>query len=395
MAACWILAKPCALLLGEPRLAEYLTLFAIDLPIFAVANCHRSILIGKGKYAERAISSAGRWIARLALILLLVELGLSLSGAILAMIGASLVELAIARYYIRPSWSRGKGPFLSLWNYAVPIFLATVFLRFINMDLFFLKGLGASAAQAGIYGAAQNVSSIMPGIFAASFSPLLLSTTLQVLRKEDLTAAGTLGRNTIRTVLVMCPIAAAAAAASNEMAVLLFGAQFAGAGPLIAILAFAGLGMMMINLLSSVLIAWGKPAWPLIIAVPLLPLAIAGHLFAIPRFGPEGAASVTVIVTGLGGLASVMAVKKLLKIELPVVTLVRTLLLSGMAYASIRICPTHGPAIIIRIMIVLVLILAGFIALGEFRNNEIKFFWVFIRQALSRRLPAKVASDEA
>lgn len=124
-------------------------------------------------------------------------------------------------------------------------------------------------------------------------------------------------------------------------------------------------------------------------------MAIAGHLFAIPRFGPEGAASVTVIVTGLGGLASVMAVKKLLKIELPVVTLVRTLLLSGMAYASVRICPTHGPAIIIRIMIVLVLILAGFIALGEFRNNEIKFFWVFIRQALSRRLPAKVASDEA
>ena len=126
MAACWILAKPCALLLGEPRLAEYLTLFAIDLPIFAVANCHRSILIGKGKYAERAISSAGRWIARLALILLLVELGLSLSGAILGMIGASVVELAIARYYIRPSWSWKKGIHVPLWSYAVPIFLATL-----------------------------------------------------------------------------------------------------------------------------------------------------------------------------------------------------------------------------------------------------------------------------
>ena len=332
MAGCWILAKPCALLLGEPELAAYLTLFAVDLPIFAFANCHRSILIGRGKYTERAMVSVGRWIARLVLIILLVELGLSVTGAILGMIGASVVELAIARYYIRPPWSWKKGIPVSLWGYAVPIFLATLVLRFMSMDLFFLKGLGASAAQAGIYGASQNVSFVMPGVFAASFSPLLLSTIVRVLREGDLAAARTLGRNAIRIVLALCPVAAIAAAESNEIAILLFGAQFADAGPLISILVFAGLAMMMINLLGSVLIAWGKPFWPLNIAAPLLPMAIAGHLFAIPRFGPTGAALVTAMVTGLGGLVSMITVKRLLKIDLPVVTLVRALLLSGMAY---------------------------------------------------------------
>ena len=126
MAGCWVLAKPCARLLGEPELAAYLTLFAIDLPIFALANCYRSILIGRGKYTERAIVSAGRWITRLVLIIVLVELGLSVTGAILGMIGASVVELAIARYYIRPPWSWKKGIPVSLWGYAVPIFLTTL-----------------------------------------------------------------------------------------------------------------------------------------------------------------------------------------------------------------------------------------------------------------------------
>jgi O-antigen/teichoic acid export membrane protein len=384
MAGFWVLAKPCARLLGEPELAAYLTLFAIDLPIYAFANCYRSIMIGRGKYSERAVVSVGRWITRLVLIIFLVELGLSVTGAILGMIGASVVELAIARYYIRPPWSWRKGIHVPLWGYAVPIFLATLVLRFLSMDLYFLKGLGASAAQAGIYGAAQNVAFVMPGVFAASFSPLLLSTIVRVLHEGDLAAARTLGRNAIRFVMALCPIAAIAAAESNEIALLLFGTRFADAGPLISILVFAGLAMMMINLLGSVLVAWGKPLWPLSIAAPLLPVAIAGYLFVIPRYGPTGAASVTATVTGLGSLVSIIAVKYLLKIDLPAVTLIRALLLSGVAYPLVYFWPMHGPVIIVKIAVALVSVLAAYVALGEFKRHEITFFWTIIRRRLAR-----------
>lgn len=389
MVSCWILAKPCAMLLGEPKLAACLALFAIDIPIFALVNCHRSLLVGRGRYTERAMVSAGRWIARLVLIILLVELGFSLTGAILALIGASLVELSIARYHIRPAWAAKSESPVALWGYAVPIFLATLSLRFMNMDLLFLKGLGASAAQAGIYGASQNVSFIMPGVFAAAFSPLLLSTIVGMRQKGDLAEAGILGRNAIRIVIAMCPLAAVAAAESSEIALLLFGPQFAGASRLISILVFAGLALMMINLLGSVLIAWEKPSWPLKIAAPLIPVAIAGHLLAIPRFGPEGAAYVTAIVTGLGGLVSVMAVKRLLGIKLPFVTLVRSLLLSGMAFVLVHFWPAHGLAAIAEIAAAVVLVLAGFVVLGELKQNEIRFFLEMIRRILTGRLPEK------
>jgi O-antigen/teichoic acid export membrane protein len=384
MLGCWILAKPLAAALSEPKLAVYFALFALDLPIFALAQCHRSILIGKGKYAERARMSAGRWIARLALIILLVELGLSVSGAILGSIGASLVELAIARYYIRPAWKTSKAAPFSLWDYAVPIFLATMCLRLMNLSLFLLKMLGASAAQVGIYGAAQNVSFVMPGIFAVSLSPLLLSTLTRVMRENNLPAARVLGRNSLRAVVVALPLAAVASAASDEIAVLLFGAPFSAAGSLMAVLVFAGLAMMLINLLNAVLIACGSPIWTLKLAAPLLPLAIAGHLFAIPRFGPMGAAAVTVIVACIGAFAGLIAVWKRIRISLPLSSLLRAFVLSAAVYPLMYFWHTPGFAVIGKMAVGLLLVLGGFVALGEFSKNEIQFFRSIIVHALSK-----------
>ena len=298
------------------------------------------------------------------------------------MLGAAVVELAIARYHVRPAWSRKTDVPVTLWGYAVPTFLASMSLRLMNVDLFFLKSLGASAALAGIYGASQNVAFIMPGVFAISFSPLLLSTILKVRRDEDPEAARTLGRNAVRFVLCMIPVASVAAAASDEIAVLLFGAHFRDAGPLMSVLVFAGLAMMMINLMNSVLIAWGKPSWPIRIAAPLLPLAIAGHLLAIPRFGPPGAAWVTATVTGLGGLSGLIAVLRLLGIGLPVATLVRALLLSGLAAAAAFLWPAQGLAGVLEGAAALLLVLAGFLALGEFRLAEIRFFQTLVRGLL-------------
>ena len=382
-AVCCALAKPFAALLGEPGLATYFTLFALDIPIFGLAHCHRSILIGRGKYTERARMGAGRWIARLVLVIVLVELGLSLSGAILGMIGATMVELAIARYFVRPTWSGRVAVPPSLWGYAVPIFVAALILRFFDMGLLLLKMLGASAAQAGVYGAAQNLAFVMPGLFAASFSPLLLSTITRVLREGNIPAATTLGRNALRAVIAFLPLAVVAAVSSNEIAVLLFGIQFAGAGPLISILIFAGFSLMIINLVSAILIAFAKPAWTLKLVAPLLPIAIVCHFLAIPRFGSIGAASVTACVTGFGALCAVIIGWKLLKIDLPVSTILRTVLISGTAYALVPLWPVTGLAVVLKIAVALVCISGGYFLLGEFQHNEITFLWSSIRRPRS------------
>jgi O-antigen/teichoic acid export membrane protein len=382
LAVCWMSAKPLAALLGEPRLAGCFALFALDIPIFSLAHCHRSLLVGRGRYTERAKASAGRWIARLLLILFLVQIGLSLQGAILGNIGASLAELVLARCYIRPSWKERMPSSAALWNYAIPIFLGAIALRFMGLGLFLLKMLGASAAQAGIYGAAQNISFVMPGILAVSISPLLLSTVSRVLRDKDLDAARLISRNAIRAVIAALPFAAMAAAASDAITVLLFGRHFAGSGPLMEILVFAGISMILINLQNAILIASGNPSWILKLTAPLLPLAVAGHLLAIPVWGPAGAASITAAVTCLGALIGLIAVRRRLGVPLPMTTLIRALLLSGTTYALLHIWPASGLALLAQMAAVTLLIAGGFILLGELQRNEVRFLRSVLLQAL-------------
>jgi O-antigen/teichoic acid export membrane protein len=97
-----LLARPIAAVLDEPRLAFYLTLFSAEALLFVLSRAHRSVLIGNGAFREQAIPIAIRPLARLLLIIVLVESGLSISGAVLGLVGASLVELLAYRYYIRP-----------------------------------------------------------------------------------------------------------------------------------------------------------------------------------------------------------------------------------------------------------------------------------------------------
>jgi O-antigen/teichoic acid export membrane protein len=385
MIACWCLAKPCAALLGEPKLAAYLALFALDLPIFSLSSCHRNILVGRGQFAKRAWMTTGRAIARLFLILLLVGLGFSVNGALAGSIGASLVELAIARYYVRPSWSGRTANPIPLWNYAVPIFLSTLAMRFLGMDLFILKMLGASAAQAGIYGAAQNAAFSMPTLLALSLSPLLLSTITRVQREKDWLAVRSLVLNVIRITIALLPFFIIASEASDEIAVLIFGAHFSDAGPLMALLLFAGLAGMMINMLNSILIACENPSWTLKLTAPLIPIAIALHLIAIPRFGPIGAAAVTTATASLGALAGMIVVHKRMEIRFPIATLLRVLLVSGIAYPLVHLWPAHGFAIVLKLTVASLLALIAFIAMGELRQSEIHFFLSFVRRILAGR----------
>jgi O-antigen/teichoic acid export membrane protein len=117
-----VLAAPIAGVLGTPALAGRLRLFAADIPLFCLAQAHRNILVGLGDFSERALAAAARWVSRLVLVIVFVELGLSIDGAILGSVGASLIELAVCRRFVRPGFSLSALLRLrTLWSYAAPL----------------------------------------------------------------------------------------------------------------------------------------------------------------------------------------------------------------------------------------------------------------------------------
>jgi hypothetical protein len=94
-------------------------------------------------------------------------------------------------------------------------------------------------------------------------------------------------------------------------------------------------------------------------------------LLLIPRFGPLGAAAVTTSLSGLGALVGFLAVHRLWGLLPPAATLLRSVSLSVPAYAAAVAWPTPGPALFVKLPALGLMVLLGFLILGEFSSAEI------------------------
>jgi O-antigen/teichoic acid export membrane protein len=143
MALLWVLSTPLAGLLNEPAIASYLRLFSIEIPLYSLACANLNILIGMGRFSEHARITAVKFFAKMALIILLVEMGLSIEGAIMGSIGASILELSLSTLCVHPPFfSQSAVSARPLWGFAAPLFMSDLCLRIFRLDLFALKALG-------------------------------------------------------------------------------------------------------------------------------------------------------------------------------------------------------------------------------------------------------------
>lgn len=387
VAGCLILAaNPLAAGLGEPALAGYLRLYAFDIPLFGLALGYRNTLIGIGAFRERAWMSVGRLLVRLVLVVALVSLGLSVSGAIIATLGATLIEVVVARRFVPvPLWGRSGFSARKLLATAVPLLFLGVLLRlFDNLDLYILKALGASATQAGWYGAAENLS-VVPGLFAQSFSPVLLATLMRLRRENQHEYARAIARDALRLPLLLLPLAAIVAGSSSQIVSLLAGPSFVAAGPLLQWLIFAAMGIVLVSVATSLLVVADRSAWTLAVAGPMVLTALFGHLWAIPRYGPIGAAAVTTICAGLGALAAQVAAASRWRIAPRVGSIVRSFAISAVLYVLAVAWGAAGWALVAKLGLLGILALGLYLLLGEFDSRERALAWSLLPWASSSR----------
>ena len=379
----WLLIPFIAELLHQDVLASYLYLFSLDIPLAGLADAHRNLLVGTGGFRQRALASVVRWIGRLLLIIALLELGLSVTGAILGNIGASLIEFTIVRHYIHPPlWGVTKVNLPGFWYYVWPLALFSISVSlFGRLDLLALKMLGATANQAGIYAAAQSLA-VIPGIFAMSFSPLLLSTLSRLTSGGDVGQARNISSNAMRLVIIFLPFAGMAAGMSREIVDLVFGPLFRPAAPLFSLLIFGAWGMVIVSLATSILTAAGKPTWALVQGASLLPVAFIGHILVIPQVGPIGASAVTTFCAILGALGSVVAVYRVWRTCPSIPTLTRASVVCVLAFILASVWPISSGLLFFKLCGISLLISGAFFALGEFSHSEI----AFLRSVAQRRL---------
>jgi O-antigen/teichoic acid export membrane protein len=371
-AVCFALAPTVAALLGEASLSFYLRALACEIPFFCLAQAHRSVLVARGRFRERALTTAARWLARVVFVVGFTLAVRSITGALAGVVLASLVELVVCRVYVRPKFFGASHlGAREVFATTAPLVVSALCLSLFNrLDLLMLKSLGGTTMDAGLYGVAQNLA-LLPTLFSFSLAPVLLSTLSRALRDGDVRGARTLAQQATRIVIVCAPFFAGGAGCAPEIVRLVFGESFAGAAPLFRLLVASSLALVVLTVALCVLTAAGRLAWTIKLTLPLLLFAAAGHLIFIPRAGAAGAAAVTCAVSCAGALAGVALMWRLWKVSPPVATIARAALISALAFAACAFVPAPDWFVVFKLALVGALSLASLVALGEFTLAEI------------------------
>lgn len=360
--------------LSEPALAFYFSLVGIEVLLLNVSQAHRKVLIGLNGFRRQALAVAGRWTARVVAIVLFVEAGLSVAGALLGSAVAVVVELVIHRSGARlPLSGHGDVPIRRLVSQAVPLFLFLLCLQIVTkVDLIALKALGGSAAEAGIYGAAQTLASI-PGLLTMVIAPLLLTALSRLIAENDVASSRRIVNDALRFILALLPFAAMTAGVADEVVPLIFGSAFAPAAPILATLIFGGVAMVAITILTVVPIVADRPRWPLGATLPMLVLCLAGHAVVIPSYGAEGAAVVTTVALTSGAVVSFVMVHRLWGAAPPWTTTCRSVAISVLVFAVATTWPVDGAWwIIMKFVTLIAMVPLGFVLLGEISGREVE-----------------------
>ena len=355
-----------ARLLGSPELAPYLRVFAIDLLLFNVARAYRDVLTGRGRFREVAAVSVARWVTRLALIVVLVRLTGSVMGAVIGSVGATAVELLVARWFGRvPVRGRSQIGWSRMWRVAAPLVVYGAAMQlFSKIDLFALSALRGASADVGLYAAAQNLA-VPPGLFALALGPLLLA-TLGRLRRDGAEAdARRVARDALRVSLALVPFVALVAGTADDLVRVVFGSSFSGSGLLLALLFGAGVALVVMSVAVSIVTAMDAHRVVSALGIGVLVGAMAGHLLLIPRYGAVGAAMVTAMAGIAGGMASIALVHRAWGVR-AYGTLARAALIAVPTYlVAVRTPTSGGIALSAKLALLSALVVGAFVALGE------------------------------
>ena len=130
----------------------------------------------------------------------------------------------------------------------------------------------------------------------------------------------------------------------------------------------------------SIMIAYGKPGWSLMLFGPLPVASMIGQFIVIPRYGSVGAAGVTTLLAVLGALIGLMIVDQSWQIRLPKITLIKTLLLSLGTYFVSAVWVAPGFLLLIKIPSLCVIVALALVMLGNVKKQEVEFIMSLVRK---------------
>lgn len=367
-------------LAGVLRLANgtaLVRLAALDLPLAGLYFAWQGILNAERRFGTLALGFVCYALTKLAGVALLLALGVTIEGALVVNIAATLG--GIAWFTAR---TRGEGiahgrPSLALaralGRLAVPMGGYLVLAQgLLVVDFLLLKAWGGDAPEAGRYNAAIQVAKAL-GVVPAALSGVVFASIARALAHGD----EALARHHVRAggrfgLLVLLPAAALIGLHAEGLVRFVFGPGYAGAGPFLALVAALYALAALLDVYFHALMAAGHARAVVLLIALVLPVAVLLDRWWIPRFGGRGAASASLVAYALAGAAALVLVHLRLGPPLRAATALRVALATATVAALGWWVPSEGLGLVLELGLLVVLYGVLLLVSGEVRREEIR-----------------------
>jgi O-antigen/teichoic acid export membrane protein len=375
----WLSAPSIAESLQIPEGTALLRLAAIDIPFYGMYFTCDEILGGRRRFGAAALGSLIYAGAKALGVVLLYWWGLSISGALLVNIIASIAALLfLARHVSLRAIIPERACMAMILRLALPMALFSLGMQgLLSLDLWALRMLGRKLADetTGWYVAAVNVAKL-PTVISFVMMGVLIPVMSRALSQGNIALARRHVHGAVRFLcVVLLPICVLCALSAESIMAFLYSNRYAEGAVFLRILVF-GFGLSYTFLVSfcAMLIASGVPLIAATITLVLIPLEVLLQGLVIPSYGGVGAAAVATLAMTVGAItAGFFVYRKMGALIAPPVLPNVTLALACMTGVGTLLVPT-GPTLIIGNFGLLALYALVLILLGELTREDLRPF---------------------
>lgn len=358
------LASLVAHVLKVADLTPYLLFICLNVLLFSVQTGMRTVLAATGRFKERSYVAIVFWVTRIALSAALVLSGWHLWGAMIGFVGSSVFALLVGLYFVRFPLRLDKSIFLKLLP-AMPLLIGALCMQIVEkMDVFLIKALGYSMADAGLFSVAKNISGI-PCLLAFAVAPVVVTAASKHLAADRPDLALSVERQTLNILLLTLPFGAVMGTTGQELISVVYGGSFAPAAIYLAPLFINAMFLMVTSVNSALLTTHYFIRFTVTVSVSTLLLNLALQPFAIKTFGMFGCGCMELAISILALICTAVYGWNKLRLAFSLRTLGNTALVFSVALivGSVWAAPLPIPGL--KLILVSLMVLALYFALRD------------------------------
>jgi O-antigen/teichoic acid export membrane protein len=338
----------------------------LDIPFFGLYRVVVHILNGRRDFRTTGKVTCAYALTRtLGIILLVVTGSLSIEGALLVNVIASMVGLLLLLPRTGPlAFQPTLSERTQIMALALPILLSDVGIQcLLGVDLWLLSAFSTplDAEIRGAYVAALSLARV-PNLLTFVLASVLVPSIARALSTGDRDGAIrlVLGTTRLLTVLLL-PCGALIVVNAGELMALFFSESYRPGGRYLALLILAqGLGFTFLGALQAILIGTGDAAIAARRILIGLAVAVALNLILIPLYGATGAAVAAILSFAF----TVLLVAELVRRRMGVLLETRRALLALMASVLIAVAGWLIPATGLLVLLELAVLGIAYLGLG-------------------------------